>query len=109
VDFGHVGGIRRLEEAIAFAQPLLEINTTGIEPMYTVLEDATLVLRDDVVTEGNCKNDLLANATVSEEDFFVAPPGNLPLQQRRTKKNLAPKRNVKTVEKSIRSRKRSAF
>ena len=44
VDFANVEGIRRLEEAIEFAQPIKEVNTEGIEPMYTVLDDATLFL-----------------------------------------------------------------
>ena len=44
VDFANVEGIRRLEEAIEFAQPIKEVNTEGVEPMYTVLDDATLFL-----------------------------------------------------------------
>ena len=46
VDFANVEGIRRLEEAIEFAQPIKEVNTEGVEPMYTVLDDATLFLGD---------------------------------------------------------------
>jgi hypothetical protein len=32
------------------------------------------------VTEGNCKAEILANAAITEEDYFVAPPGNIPLE-----------------------------
>lgn len=39
-----------------------------------------LRVREDQVTEGNCKEDILKNASVTEEDYFVAPPGNIPLE-----------------------------
>lgn len=38
-----------------------------------------LRLRDDVVTDGNCRAIILSNAAVTEEDYFVAPTGNIPL------------------------------
>lgn len=30
--------------------------------------------------EGNCRNEILSNAKVTEENYFVAPPGNIPLE-----------------------------
>lgn len=39
-----------------------------------------LRVREDEVTEGNCKDHILQNASVTEEDYFVAPPGNISLQ-----------------------------
>jgi Asp-tRNAAsn/Glu-tRNAGln amidotransferase C subunit len=39
----------------------------------------TLYLRDDIVTDGNCRKAILANAAVTEEEYFVAPQGNIPL------------------------------
>ena len=90
VDFANVEGIRRLEEAIEFAQPLKEVNTEGVEPMYTILDDATLFLADDVPDPDQVSRaEILSNAKVTEEDYFVAPPGNIPLKQ-------DPKRYVKT-------------
>lgn len=85
VDFGNVRGIQRLEEAIAFAQPLKEVDTTGVEPLYTVLEDQALVPmippKEDPQANGNVPRPLiLANAKKTEEDYFVAPPGNIPLK-----------------------------
>ena len=82
----NVLGIQRLEDAIAFADPLLDIDTTGIEPMYTVLENECLTLRKDEV--GNnlpSREDILSNAVLTEEDYFVAPPGNIPLVVERKK------------------------
>lgn len=37
---------------------------------------------EDIVTEGNCKEAVLSNAILTEEDYFVAPPGNIPLEAR---------------------------
>ena len=42
VDFANEEGVRRLESAIAFANPIKEVDTTGIEPMYSVLDGETL-------------------------------------------------------------------
>ena len=39
-----------------------------------------LYLRQDVVTEGNTTKEVLQNATKVVEDYFVAPPGNIPRQ-----------------------------
>lgn len=50
-------------------------------PLYTVLEDQQLQLRADTVTDGNCRDAILANASLTEEEYFVAPPGNIPLDQ----------------------------
>ena len=80
VDFANIEGVKRLEEAIEFAQPLKEVNTDGIEPMYTVLDDATLYLAEDI-PEQCSRQDILVNAARTEEDYFVAPPGNIPLKQ----------------------------
>lgn len=73
--------MRTLEDSIEFASKILDIDTTDIEPLYTVLEDQPLQLRDDVVTDGNIQADILRNARITEEEYFVAPPGNIPLDQ----------------------------
>lgn len=71
-----------LEKSIEFAEKISHIDTTNVLPLYTVLEDQNLYLREDSVTEGNCREDILRSATVTEEDYFVCPPGNIPLQQK---------------------------
>lgn len=73
--------VRTLEDSIEFASKILDIPTDGVRPLYTVLEDEPLQLRDDRVTEGNCRDAILANAKLTEEEYFVAPPGNIPLDQ----------------------------
>ncbi|KDR10286.1 glutamyl-tRNA(Gln) amidotransferase subunit C, mitochondrial isoform X2 [Zootermopsis nevadensis] len=79
VDFANKRGIERLEDAIKFADLIRGIDTSGVEPMISVLEDRTLYLRDDIVTEGNCRKEVMSNAAVTEEEYFVAPQGNIPL------------------------------
>ncbi|XP_014205350.1 glutamyl-tRNA(Gln) amidotransferase subunit C, mitochondrial [Copidosoma floridanum] len=79
VDFDNEGGIQRLEAAIRFAQKLREVRLDpSVRPMYSVLENEKLELREDRVTEGNCREEILKNAKVLEDEYFVAPPGNIP-------------------------------
>lgn len=47
--------------------------------MYFVNEDQYLMLREDEVTEGNIRDELLLNAPVNDDVCFVAPPGNIPV------------------------------
>ncbi|XP_026066651.1 glutamyl-tRNA(Gln) amidotransferase subunit C, mitochondrial-like [Carassius auratus] len=82
VDFGSKEGVDCLEKAIRFADQLHVINTDGVEPMDSVLEDRELYLRDDLVTEGECAEELLQLAKHTVEEYFVAPPGNIPLPKR---------------------------
>ncbi|KAM5312984.1 glutamyl-tRNA(Gln) amidotransferase subunit C, mitochondrial [Glossophaga mutica] len=79
VDFGSQEAVARLETAIAFADQLRAVDTDGVEPMESVLEDRCLYLRSDNVVEGNCAEELLQNSRRVVEDYFVAPPGNIPL------------------------------
>lgn len=47
-----------------------------------------LRLRNDVVTDGYCYQDILRNAIVKEENYFVAPPGNIPLDSDTSKNTI---------------------
>ncbi|XP_014367619.2 glutamyl-tRNA(Gln) amidotransferase subunit C, mitochondrial [Papilio machaon] len=76
-----VEGVEVLEDSIAFADKILHINTDNIEPLYSVLENENLSLRSDEITQGNCQKDILKNASLTEDDYFVAPPGNIPLHE----------------------------
>ncbi|KAM4050504.1 glutamyl-tRNA(Gln) amidotransferase subunit C, mitochondrial-like [Anomaloglossus baeobatrachus] len=79
VDFRNQEGVERLERAIHFASHLHNVNTDGVEPLSSVLEDRALYMRDDTITAGHCTELLLENAKTVVEDYFVAPPGNIPL------------------------------
>lgn len=79
VDFANKRGIARLEEAIKFANKLEAVDTTGVQPLVSVLENEVLNLREDEVTEENDVRVVMSSACVTEEDYYVAPPGNIPL------------------------------
>ncbi|KAF5293804.1 hypothetical protein FQA39_LY03289 [Lamprigera yunnana] len=74
VDCANKKGIETLEDAIAFADQILQVDTKGVQPLVTVLEDRPLRVREDEVTEGNCIKDIIANATITEDEYFIAPP-----------------------------------
>ena len=79
VDFANVAGIKRLEEAVKLAEVVTRVDTTGVEPLYSILEEESLRLREDVGEPPNNRKDLMKLATCSEEDYFVSPQGNVPL------------------------------
>ncbi|XP_061624242.1 glutamyl-tRNA(Gln) amidotransferase subunit C, mitochondrial isoform X2 [Phyllopteryx taeniolatus] len=82
VDFRTKEGVACLEKAIRFADQLHVVDTTGVEPMDSVLEDRVLYLRDDTVMEGNHAEELLELSKNTVEEYYVAPPGNIPLPKR---------------------------
>ncbi|XP_035021879.1 glutamyl-tRNA(Gln) amidotransferase subunit C, mitochondrial-like [Hippoglossus stenolepis] len=82
VDFRTKQGLACLEKAIRFADQLHVVDTSGIEPMDSVLEDRALYLRNDTVMEGDCAEELLPLSKNTVEEYFVAPPGNIPLPKR---------------------------
>nr|XP_046243321.1 glutamyl-tRNA(Gln) amidotransferase subunit C, mitochondrial [Scatophagus argus] len=82
VDFRTKQGLVCLEKAIRFADQLHGVDTSGVEPMDSVLEDRSLELRDDAVMEGDCAEELLQLSKNTVEEYFVAPPGNIPLPTR---------------------------
>ncbi|KAM4616500.1 glutamyl-tRNA(Gln) amidotransferase subunit C, mitochondrial isoform 2-T2 [Polymixia lowei] len=82
VDFRTKEGLTCLDRAIRFADQLHVVDTSGVEPMDSVLEDRALYLRDDAVTEGGCAEELLQLPKNTVEEYFVAPPGNIPLPRR---------------------------
>ncbi|XP_058123633.1 glutamyl-tRNA(Gln) amidotransferase subunit C, mitochondrial [Anopheles ziemanni] len=72
---------KTLQDSIEFASRILHIETDGVQPLYCVLEQHKLTLRPDIVDDGGCQEEVLKNAAITEEEYFVAPPGNIPLEQ----------------------------
>lgn len=82
----HIAGLARIamsEEEIARLAPELnnilgwveqlgEVDTDGVEPLATVI-DQKLRLREDAVTEGDQRDDVLANAPAPQHGFFGVP------------------------------------
>jgi len=57
---------------LGFIEHLSEVNTDGVEPMMAVIPNR-LRLREDIVTEGDIRDDVLANAPEAEHGFFSVP------------------------------------
>ena len=68
--------IKRLEpelnNILGWVEQLGEVNTDGIDPLTAVI-DQKLRLRDDVVTEGDIRDEVLANAPEAQHGFFAVP------------------------------------
>ena len=61
-----------LNNILGWVEQLGEVNTDGIEPLTAVIEQK-LRLRDDAVTDGDIRDDVLANAPEAQHGFFAVP------------------------------------
>ena len=74
----HVSEERRQEIAtelngiLSWVDELNEVNTDNVEPLATVTGHS-LPMRKDVVTDGDCIDDVLANVPETTGGFFVVP------------------------------------
>lgn len=57
---------------INWMEQLNEVDITNVQPMVGT-EIAQLRLREDVVTDGECKEDVLSNAPERIADFYAVP------------------------------------
>ena len=57
---------------LRFVQALEAVDVEGVEPMTSVLP-MRLPMRDDVVTDGEIADKVLANAPLTEDGFFLVP------------------------------------
>jgi aspartyl-tRNA(Asn)/glutamyl-tRNA(Gln) amidotransferase subunit C len=63
---------RDLSRILAFAEQLAEVDVSGVEAMTSVTP-MPLKKRNDVITDGNCRDSVLANAPAASEGFFTVP------------------------------------
>lgn len=61
-----------LSKILAMVSELNEVDTTGVEPLTSVI-DMDLPRRADEVTDGERQDDILANAPEATAGFFVVP------------------------------------
>jgi aspartyl-tRNA(Asn)/glutamyl-tRNA(Gln) amidotransferase subunit C len=64
--------VPELNNILGWIEQLGEVDTKGVAPMTAVIAN-TLRLRDDVVTDGNVREQVLANAPAPEHGFFGVP------------------------------------
>jgi aspartyl-tRNA(Asn)/glutamyl-tRNA(Gln) amidotransferase subunit C len=57
---------------LGFVEQLGEVNVEGVEPMTSVTP-MQLRRRDDVVTDGGYPEKVVANAPLTEDNFFMVP------------------------------------
>ena len=61
-----------LNTILGFVEQLNEVDVTGVEPMTAVVT-MRLKMREDVVTDGEAAEKVLANAPGGGDQFFVVP------------------------------------
>jgi aspartyl-tRNA(Asn)/glutamyl-tRNA(Gln) amidotransferase subunit C len=64
--------VPELNNILGWVEQLGEVNTDGVEPLTAVI-DQKLRLRDDIVTEGDIRDEILANAPEAQHGFFAVP------------------------------------
>ena len=64
--------VPELNAIIDWVEQLGEVDTDGVEPLTAVIEQK-LRLRDDAVSDGNIRDDVLANAPDAQHGFFAVP------------------------------------
>jgi aspartyl-tRNA(Asn)/glutamyl-tRNA(Gln) amidotransferase subunit C len=61
-----------LNAMLSFVEQLAEVNVEGVEPMTSVTP-MTMKKRADIVTDGGIAEDIVRNAPISEDNFFLVP------------------------------------
>ena len=61
-----------LNGILGFVEQLSEVDVTGVEPMTSVTP-MTMRKRQDVVTDGDKADDIVANAPGADQNFFLVP------------------------------------
>ena len=69
-EVGHLQG--ELNTILAWVEQLGEVNVEGVEPMTSVTP-MTMTMRADQVTDGEKAADIVKNAPMSDDNFFLVP------------------------------------
>lgn len=63
-----------MESVCQWAEHLKEVNTDGIEPLTSVLDiDTPLIYRQDEISDGNVRDDLMKLAKENQDGYYVVP------------------------------------
>lgn len=65
--------VGEIQKIIGWVDQLKDVDTDGVAPMNSVVEDMMLPEREDVVTDGNIRDEILANAPDKLDEFFLVP------------------------------------
>lgn len=61
-----------LNAILGFVEQLNEVDVSGVEPMTSVTP-MEMKKRQDIVTDGGKAGDIVANAPMSQDNFFLVP------------------------------------
>ena len=64
--------VPELNQILGWVEQLGEVDCSRVEPM-TAVSPNKLRLRDDVVTDGEIRDKILANAPIADHGFFAVP------------------------------------
>lgn len=64
--------VGELSAILAWVEQLGEVDVANVQPLTRVVH-MTMKKRNDRVTDGNCADDILANAPVRDDHYFVVP------------------------------------
>ncbi len=64
--------VGELNGIINFVEQLNEVDVSGVEPMTSVTP-MQMRKRNDTVNDGNKPDDIVANAPITDRDFFLVP------------------------------------
>jgi len=62
----------QLGDILGYMDKLAELDTANVEPMYTPVDQVS-VMREDVVTKDCTREDILKNAPETDGAFFIVP------------------------------------
>jgi len=66
----HLAG--ELSSILDWVEQLNSVDTDGVEPLASVV-DVTLPLREDKISDGDCRDKVLANGPEIEDGYFAVP------------------------------------
>lgn len=64
--------VPELNNILGWVEQLSEVDCSNVEPMTAVIPNK-LRMRDDVVTDGDIRDKVIANAPLAEHGFFAVP------------------------------------
>ncbi len=62
----------QLDDILRYMDKLAEVDTEGVEPMYSPVEHVSVLRKDEPASEFE-RDDILSNAPESDGQFFIVP------------------------------------
>ncbi len=65
--------VGELTKILGWVDQLKDVDTDDVLPMNSVVDDMALREREDVITDGGIRDDILANAPDQMDGYFLVP------------------------------------